>query len=79
MHRIVLPDLVRLLARVGTRRIGDPAVPVVLAEAGIERGVAVRDGALRAQLAANGIARARLFTWKRCAEAARQAYLDARW
>ena len=48
MHRIVLPDLVRLLARVGTRRIGDPAVPVVLAEAGVERGVAVRDGALRA-------------------------------
>ena len=39
----------------------------------------MRDGALRAQLAANGIARARLFTWKRCAEAARQAYLDARW
>jgi len=34
-----------------------------------------RDGELRAQLGANGIERARLFTWKRCAERTRDAYL----
>ncbi|MFL6245134.1 MAG: glycosyltransferase family 4 protein [Thermoanaerobaculia bacterium] len=36
-----------------------------------------RDGELRAQLGAKGIARARLFTWKRCAEITREAYLAA--
>lgn len=36
------------------------------------------DAALRERLGANGIARARRFTWKRCAEAAREAYLAAR-
>ena len=48
MHRIVLPDLVRLLARVGARSIGDPALPVVLADLTDERGAAWRDGAVRA-------------------------------
>ena len=33
-----------------------------------------RDSELRARLGANGIARARNFTWKRCAEATRAAY-----
>lgn len=37
-----------------------------------------RDGELRARLGANGIARARLFTWKRCAEVTRDAYLAAK-
>jgi glycosyltransferase involved in cell wall biosynthesis len=36
-----------------------------------------RDGGLRATLGANGIARARHFTWRRCAERTRDAYLDA--
>ncbi len=35
------------------------------------------DGELRAQLGANGVARARRFTWTRCAEAAREAYRAA--
>ena len=37
----------------------------------------MHDDDLRARLGANGIARARLFTWKRCAEAAREAYVAA--
>lgn len=36
-----------------------------------------RDASLRDRLGANGAARARLFTWKRCAEAARAAYESA--
>lgn len=36
-----------------------------------------RDEALRARLGANGIERARRFTWTRCAEATRDAYLAA--
>jgi glycosyltransferase involved in cell wall biosynthesis len=36
-----------------------------------------RDEALRARLGANGIARARFFTWTRCAEATRDAYFAA--
>lgn len=36
-----------------------------------------RDGELRAQLGASGITRAKLFTWKRCAELTRDAYLAA--
>jgi glycosyltransferase involved in cell wall biosynthesis len=38
-----------------------------------------RDEALRARLASNGIDRARDFTWKRCAEATREAYRSAAW
>jgi glycosyltransferase involved in cell wall biosynthesis len=38
----------------------------------------MRDDELRARLGANGVARARLFTWKRCAELTRDAYLAAR-
>jgi glycosyltransferase involved in cell wall biosynthesis len=34
----------------------------------------MRDGELRAMLGANGIERARFFTWKRCAELTRNAY-----
>jgi glycosyltransferase involved in cell wall biosynthesis len=37
----------------------------------------MRDGELRAQLSANGIARAQLFSWKRCAERTREVYLAA--
>lgn len=33
-----------------------------------------RDASLRASLAANGIERARIFTWKRCAEATKNAF-----
>jgi glycosyltransferase involved in cell wall biosynthesis len=36
------------------------------------------DEALRASLAAKGLERARLFTWKRCAEVTSKAYEDAR-
>ena len=36
------------------------------------------DSSLRAQLASRGIERARDFTWKRCAERAREAYRRAR-
>jgi glycosyltransferase involved in cell wall biosynthesis len=32
------------------------------------------DASLRASLAAKGIERARIFTWKRCAEATRNAF-----
>lgn len=49
MHRIVLPDLVRLLARVGARPIGDPALPVALAEWDLERDAGGRDGRLRGE------------------------------
>ena len=35
------------------------------------------DSSLRAQLASRGIERAREFTWKRCAERAREAYRRA--
>ncbi|MBV8516007.1 MAG: glycosyltransferase family 4 protein [Acidobacteria bacterium] len=37
-----------------------------------------RDASLRAQLAARGVARARVFTWKRCAERTAEAYEEAR-
>lgn len=48
MQRIVMPDLVRLLAHVGSRAMGDAGLPVALAEGSAETGVAFRDGALRA-------------------------------
>lgn len=38
----------------------------------------MRDDALRARLGANGVEHARAFTWKRCAEAARDAYRSVR-
>ncbi|HEX8617912.1 MAG TPA: glycosyltransferase family 1 protein [Thermoanaerobaculia bacterium] len=37
-----------------------------------------RDASLRAQLGANGVQRARTFTWSRCAESTRAAYEEAR-
>ena len=49
MQRIALPDLVRLLARIGARRMGDPALPVALAEATAAVGDTARDGTLRAE------------------------------
>ncbi len=39
----------------------------------------MHDVEVRARLGANGIARARLFTWKRCAEITRDVYLAAKW
>lgn len=53
MHRIVLPDLVRLLARVGARRMGDQDLPVALAEIAHATGDAVRDGPRRAAVDAS--------------------------
>lgn len=48
MQKIVMPDLVRLLAHVGTRAMGDADLPVALAEGSAEAGVSFRDGVLRA-------------------------------
>lgn len=49
MQRIAIPDLVRLLARVGARRMGDPELPVALAEASAAVGDRARSGALRVE------------------------------
>ena len=65
MHRIVLPDLVRLLARVGARRMGDPELPVVLAEASVTTDEAFRDGALRAGIDASASAALHVFNGTR--------------
>ena len=48
MQKIVMPDLVRLLARVGSRAMGDADLPVALAEASAESGASLRDGDVRA-------------------------------
>jgi glycosyltransferase involved in cell wall biosynthesis len=47
---------------------------------GIAKAIArvASDALLRAELASRGIARAREFTWRRCAERAREAYERAR-
>ena len=47
MQKIVMPDLVRLLARVGSRAMGDPALPVELAEGAAETSVSFGDAGLR--------------------------------
>jgi glycosyltransferase involved in cell wall biosynthesis len=39
----------------------------------------MHDVDLRARLGTNGVARARLFTWKQCAEITRDVYLAAKW
>lgn len=49
MQRIAIPDLVRLLARVDARRMGDPELPVALADASAAVGDTGRNGALRAE------------------------------
>ena len=44
-----MPDLVRLVARIGARRMGDAGLPVALAEASADVGDSARDGELRAE------------------------------
>lgn len=49
MQRIAMPDLVRLVAHLGARRMGDAELPVALAEASAAAGDNARDGALRVE------------------------------
>jgi len=60
---------------------GDAALHVDARDANALAGAMIRvanDDALRRDLASRGIARARQFTWRRCAEATRRAYESAR-
>ncbi|HET8819075.1 MAG TPA: hypothetical protein VFM73_05980 [Xanthomonadaceae bacterium] len=61
MQGIAMPDLVRLLARVGARRMGDPALPVKLAEASAATRGTTRQGALRGEADAALVAALHVF------------------